>query len=43
MKTMIVSGHGVRMGIEDDSSVRCSVGMHNEDDGSVTMRRQDGQ
>jgi hypothetical protein len=43
MKMMIVSGCGVRTGIEDDSSVRRSVGTRNEDDGSVTTRCQDRQ
>jgi hypothetical protein len=43
MKMMIVSGRGVRTGIEDDGSVRRSVGMRNEDDGSIMTRHQDGQ
>jgi hypothetical protein len=43
MKMMIVSGRSIRMGIEDDGSVRRSVGTGNEDDGSVTTWRQDRQ
>jgi hypothetical protein len=43
MKTMVASRRSVRMGNEDDGSVRRGIRTGNEDDGSVRTQRQDGQ
>jgi hypothetical protein len=42
LKTMVVSGRSVRMGNEDDGSVRMLCQDGHEDDSSITTRRQDG-
>jgi hypothetical protein len=42
MKTMVASRHSIRMGNEDNGSVRTWRQDGYEDDGSVTTQRQDG-